>query len=171
MKGYRFAADTPWQRDFEDAFPYEETDDQLRSIEEIKSDMESDIPMDRLLCGDVGYGKTEVAFRAAFKLRWRASRRRYSSPQRFWRSSITISALERFKKFSVNIAVLSRFKTPLEQKQILKDVRSGKVDILIGTHRLLSKDVKFNDLGLLIIDEEQRFGVRSKEKINSSRKI
>ena len=164
-KGYRFAADTPWQRDFEDAFPYEETDDQLRSIEEIKSDMESDIPMDRLLCGDVGYGKTEVAFRAAFKAAMESKQTAILVPTTVLAQQHYNSALERFKNIPVNIAVLSRFKTPLEQKQILKDVRSGKVDILIGTHRLLSKDVKFNDLGLLIIDEEQRFGVRSKEKI------
>ncbi|MGI6109218.1 MAG: transcription-repair coupling factor, partial [Eubacteriaceae bacterium] len=168
-KGYKFASDTPWQKDFEDAFPYEETEDQLRSIEEIKADMENDMPMDRLLCGDVGYGKTEVAFRAAFKAAMEGKQTAILVPTTVLAQQHYNSALERFKNFPVNIAVLSRFKTPQEQKQILKDVRSGKVDIVIGTHRLLSKDVVFKDIGLLVIDEEQRFGVRSKEKIKQLR--
>lgn len=168
-KGYAFEPDTPWQKDFEDAFPFEETDDQLRSIEEIKHDMESDLPMDRLLCGDVGYGKTEVAFRAAFKAAMEGKQVAMLVPTTVLAQQHYNSALERFKNFPVNIAELSRFKSPAEQKQILKEIESGKVDIVIGTHRLLSKDVKFKDIGLLIVDEEQRFGVRSKEKIKKLR--
>lgn len=165
LKGYAFGPDTPWQKDFEDAFPYTETEDQLRSAEEIKKDMESPLPMDRLLCGDVGYGKTEVAFRAAFKAAMDGKQTAMLVPTTVLAQQHYHSALERFKDFPVTIAELSRFKTPQEQKQILKDIENGKVDIVIGTHRLLSKDVKFKDIGLLIIDEEQRFGVKSKEKI------
>lgn len=168
-KGHAFEADTAWQRDFEDAFLYEETDDQLRSIEEIKQDMQKPVPMDRLLCGDVGYGKTEVAFRAAFKAAMEGKQTAILVPTTVLSQQHYNSALERFQKYPIHVDVLSRFRTPTEQKQVLKDLKSGKTDIIIGTHRLLSKDVKFKDLGLLIVDEEQRFGVRSKEKIKQMR--
>lgn len=166
VKGIRFMPDTPWQNDFEEDFPYEETEDQLRCIQEIKADMESDKVMDRLLCGDVGYGKTEVALRAAFKAVM-------SGKQVAMLAPTTILAHQHFNTFkarlnnfsAVRVECISRFKTAKEQKQILADLEQGKVDILIGTHRLLSKEVKYKDLGLLIVDEEQRFGVAHKEKI------
>lgn len=163
--GYAFAGDTPWQRDFEDTFAYQETEDQLKSIDEVKHDMESARPMDRLLCGDVGYGKTEVAIRAAFKAATDGKQVAYLCPT-------TILAMQQYETFSsrmesfpVRVQMLSRFRTAAQQKQILKQVKTGEVDILIGTHRILQSDVQFKDLGLLIIDEEQRFGVAHKERM------
>lgn len=169
-KGHAFTADTPWQRDFEDTFGYSETQDQLRSIEEVKKDMESLRPMDRLLCGDVGYGKTEIALRAAFKAATDSKQVAYLCPT----TILAMQHYETFKKrmaeFPVTIEMLSRFRTPKEQEQILKKLKTGEIDILIGTHRILQKDVVFKDAGLLIIDEEQRFGVADKEKIKEFKK-
>lgn len=165
VKGYKFSKDTPWQKQFEDAFQYEETEDQLRCIEEIKKDMEKDRPMDRLLCGDVGYGKTEVALRAAFKAIMDGKQVAMLVPTTILAQQHYNTIVERFSQFPIKIEMLSRFRTPKQQKKIISDLKSGNVDIVVGTHRLLSKDVKFKDLGLLIIDEEQRFGVKHKEKI------
>ena len=163
-KGHAFSKDTTWQKDFENSFPYDETYSQLRSLDEIKSDMESDRPMDRLLCGDVGYGKTEVALRAAFKAIMDGYQVAFLVPTTILANQHYHTMLERFKDFPVSTAMLSRFNTKTKDNEILRDIKSGKVDIIVGTHRLLSKDVKFNKLGLLIIDEEQRFGVKHKEK-------
>ena len=163
--GYAFSADTPWQRDFEDDFPYEETPDQLQCIAEIKADMQQPHPMDRLLCGDVGYGKTEVAVRAAFKAVMDSKQVAFLVPTTVLAQQHFQSILKRFRHFPVRIEMLSRFRTAQEQKHVLEQLKAGKVDILIGTHRLLGKDVQFKDLGLVIIDEEQRFGVAHKEKL------
>ena len=163
-KGHAFSKDTTWQKDFENSFPYDETYSQLRSLDEIKSDMESDRPMDRLLCGDVGYGKTEVALRAAFKAIMDGYQVAFLVPTTILANQHYHTMLERFKDFPISTAMLSRFNTKTKDNEILRDIKSGKVDIVVGTHRLLSKDVKFNKLGLLIIDEEQRFGVKHKEK-------
>src|SRR5690606_12472411 len=157
--------DTPFQREFDAMFPYEETPDQLRSIEEIKRDMERDRPMDRLLCGDVGYGKTEVAIRAAFKAVMDGKQVAVLVPTTILAQQHYETFRERFADFPVEIRVLSRFRTRKEQRETIKGLKDHTVDIVIGTHRLLSKDVQFRDLGLLIIDEEQRFGVKHKEKI------
>lgn len=165
IKGYRFSEDTPWQKQFEDSFPYEETDDQLRCIEEIKKDMEKAKPMDRLLCGDVGYGKTEVALRAAFKSVMDGKQAVFLVPTTILAQQHYNTLVERFGQFPIKIEMLSRFRTPTQQKKIINDLKSGNLDIVVGTHRLLSKDVKYKDLGLLIIDEEQRFGVKHKEAI------
>ncbi len=165
VKGYKFSSDTPWQKQFEDAFSYEETDDQLRCIEEIKIDMEKDRPMDRLLCGDVGYGKTEVALRAAFKAIMDGKQVALLVPTTILAQQHYNTIVERFNQFPVKVEMLSRFRTTTQQKKIINDLKSGNLDIVVGTHRLLSKDVKFKDLGLLIIDEEQRFGVKHKEAI------
>ena len=164
-KGFAFSKDTPWQREFEDSFPYEETPDQLRCIEEVKKDMESSKPMDRLLCGDVGYGKTEVAMRAAFKAVMDAKQVCYLAPTTILANQQYQEFSDRMKNFPIKIELLNRFKTKKEQKEIVKKLQTGEIDIVIGTHRVLSKDVKFKDLGLLIIDEEHRFGVKDKEKI------
>ena len=164
-KGYAFEQDTPWQIEFEDAFQYQETDDQLRCIEEIKQDMEKDIPMDRLLCGDVGYGKTEVAIRAAFKAVMSGKQVAYLVPTTVLANQQYETFKERMSGFPIKVEVLNRFKTTKEQKDIVKKLQLGELDVIIGTHRLLSKDVIFKDLGLLIIDEEHRFGVKAKEKI------
>lgn len=163
--GFAFSPDTPWQRDFEDDFPYEETPDQLQCIAEIKADMQQPHPMDRLLCGDVGYGKTEVAVRAAFKAVMDSKQVAFLVPTTVLAQQHFQSVKKRFKHFPVRIEMLSRFRTPQEQKHILEQLREGKIDILIGTHRLLGKDVRFKDLGLVVIDEEQRFGVAHKEKL------
>ena len=168
--GHPFSKDTPWQKQFEDAFPYEETPDQLRAIEDIKRDMESSRVMDRLLCGDVGYGKTEVAIRAAFKAVMDGKQVALLAPTTILAHQHYNTFERRFEDFPITVQVLSRFKTPGEQKQILKSLKEGSVDIIIGTHRLLSKDVKYKDLGLLIIDEEQRFGVGHKETIKNIKK-
>ncbi len=165
LKGYAFGPDTTWQQEFEADFPYVETDDQLRCIDEIKGDMESDTPMDRLLCGDGGYGKTEVAIRAAFKAVMDGKQVAVLVPTTILAQQHYTTFFKRFKKYPVTVEVMSRFRTAAQQRQITRDLQIGKIDIIIGTHRILSKDVKFKDLGLLIIDEEQRFGVRSKEKI------
>jgi transcription-repair coupling factor (superfamily II helicase) len=169
-KGFAFSKDTPWQKEFEDMFPYEETPDQLTAIEEVKRDMESDRPMDRLLCGDVGYGKTEVALRAAFKAVMDAKQVAVLVPTTILAEQHYHTFTERFAPFPVKIDVISRFKSPAEQKEILKKLKDGEIDIIIGTHRLLQKDVKFKDLGLLVVDEEQRFGVSHKEKIKQLKK-
>ena len=165
MKGYAFGPDTTWQQEFESDFPYEETEDQLRCIDEIKGDMESETPMDRLLCGDVGYGKTEVAIRAAFKAIMEGKQVAMLVPTTILAQQHYATVKSRFKKYPVTVEVLSRFRTASQQRQVARDLQIGKIDMVIGTHRILSKDIKFKDLGLLIIDEEQRFGVRSKEKI------
>ena len=163
--GYAFAADTPWQAEFEDNFPYAETDDQMRCIEEIKADMESPQPMDRLLCGDVGFGKTEVALRAAMKAVLDGKQVAILVPTTVLAQQHYTTALNRFRGFPVNIGALSRFSTPQQQRKVLSDLRTGTLDLVVGTHKLLQKDVEFHDLGLLIVDEEQRFGVTHKEKL------
>ena len=164
-KGYKFSEDTPWQKQFEDSFQYEETGDQLRCIEEVKADMEKDKPMDRLLCGDVGYGKTEIAIRAAFKAVMDQKQVAYLAPTTILANQQYTEFKERMEKFAIRVEVLNRFVTKKKQKEVLKKLQLGEVDVLIGTHRLLSEDVIFKDLGLLIIDEEHRFGVKAKEKI------
>ena len=165
VQGYAFSKDTPWQTQFENSFPYQETDDQLRCIEEVKKDMELPRPMDRLLCGDVGYGKTEVAIRAAFKAVMDQKQVAYLVPTTVLADQQDESFKERMEEFPIRVEVLNRFKTKKEQDAIIKKLKLGEVDIVIGTHRLLSKDVEFKDLGLLIIDEEHRFGVKAKERI------
>jgi transcription-repair coupling factor (superfamily II helicase) len=169
-QGHSFPADNEWMREFEDAFEYSETEDQDLAINDVKRDMESSLPMDRLLCGDVGYGKTEIAMRAAFKAISDNKQVAVLAPT----TVLAFQHLETFKQrlaaFPVTIEMVSRFRSPKQQKEILQRVEAGKVDILIGTHRLLSKDVKFADLGLLIVDEEQRFGVRHKERLKQMRK-
>ena len=165
VQGYAFSKDTPWQTQFENSFPYQETDDQLRCIEEVKKDMEMPKPMDRLLCGDVGYGKTEVAIRAAFKAVMDQKQVAYLVPTTVLADQQYESFKERMEEFPIRVEVLNRFKTKKEQDAIIKKLKLGEVDVVIGTHRLLSKDVEFKDLGLLIIDEEHRFGVKAKEKI------
>lgn len=164
-EGFAFPEDTVWQKEFEDEFPYEETDDQIRCIEEIKKDMEKKRPMDRLLCGDVGYGKTEVAVRAAFKAVMGGKQVAYLAPTTVLVSQHYQNFLRRMKNYPIKIQVLSRLRTKKEQEQILKKLKSGEIDVIIGTHRLVQKDVIFKDLGLLIIDEEQKFGVMDKERI------
>lgn len=170
LKGYRYSKDTVWQKQFEEEFPFEETPDQIIAIEEIKKDMESDKPMDRLICGDVGYGKTEVAVRAAFKAVMDGKQVALLVPTTILAEQHYKNLTKRFSDFPVNVEMVSRFRTPAQQKAVLKAAKEGNVDILIGTHRIIQKDVKFKDLGVLIIDEEQRFGVTHKEKIKSLRK-
>lgn len=165
IPGYAFSPDTPWQREFEENFGYTETDDQLKCIAEIKADMESTVPMDRLLCGDVGYGKTEVALRAVMKCIMDGKQAAILVPTTVLAQQHYQTAMQRFFGFPVEIRVLSRFRTPAQISATLKDMQSGKCDLVIGTHRLLQKDVKFKDLGLLVVDEEQRFGVSHKEHI------
>ena len=164
-KGYAFPADTPWQTQFEDSFPYQETDDQLRCIDEVKKDMENSKPMDRLLCGDVGYGKTEVAIRAAFKAVMGGKQVAYLAPTTVLAEQQYKEFKERMTNFGIRVEVLNRFKTKKQQTEIINKLKLGEVDIVVGTHRILSQDVEFKDLGLLIIDEEHRFGVKDKEKI------
>ena len=165
QEGFAFAADSPWQKEFEDDFPYPETDDQLRCIAEIKGDMESPTPMDRLLCGDVGFGKTEVALRAVMKAVMDGKQVAILVPTTVLAQQHYQTAISRFRSFPVNIDVLSRFRSAAEQKRTLQKLRSGGVDLIIGTHKLLQKTVEFKDLGLLIVDEEQRFGVSHKERL------
>ncbi len=165
LPGFAFAADTPWQAEFEQNFPYAETDDQLRSIDEIKGDMESPQPMDRLLCGDVGYGKTEVALRAAMKAILDGKQVAILVPTTVLAQQHYTTALSRFRGFPVQIGMLSRFCTPAQIRKNLADLRAGSLDLIIGTHKLLQKEIEFKDLGLLIVDEEQRFGVTHKEKL------
>ncbi len=170
LRGFAFSHDTPWQKEFEDTFPYQETEDQLRSIEEVKSDMEKPKPMDRLLCGDVGFGKTEIALRAAFKAVNDSKQVAYLCPTTVLAMQHYETFLKRMDGFPIKIEMLSRFRTASQQQKILKQLRTGEADIVIGTHRLLSKDVKFKDLGLLVIDEEQRFGVAHKERLKEIKK-
>lgn len=165
QEGFAFAADSPWQREFEDNFPYPETDDQLRCIAEIKNDMESPTPMDRLLCGDVGFGKTEVALRAVMKAVMDGKQVAILVPTTVLAQQHYQTAIARFRGFPVNIDVLSRFRTPKQQQRTIQNLRAGQVDLIIGTHKLLQKSVEFKDLGLLIVDEEQRFGVTHKERL------
>ncbi|MDD4953342.1 MAG: transcription-repair coupling factor [Candidatus Omnitrophica bacterium] len=168
-QGFVYDKDTQWQADFEKTFPYKETPDQLEASRQVKLDMESGKPMDRLLCGDVGYGKTEVAMRAAFKAVMNNKQVAYLVPTTILAEQHYINFNRRIKDFPVNIQLLCRFRTDAEQKKIIKDIASGTADIVIGTHRLLSDDVLFKDLGLVIIDEEQRFGVLAKEKLKKMR--
>ncbi len=168
--GFEFSEDTRWQKEFEDMFQYQETQDQLRCIEEIKKNMEDSRVMDRLLCGDVGYGKTEVALRAIFKCVMDNKQAAILVPTTILAQQHYNTCIQRFANFPVNIDVLSRFKTHAEQSRIIQNIKNGNVDIIIGTHRLLQNDVEFRDLGLLIVDEEQRFGVAHKEKIKSLKK-
>ena len=169
-QGYAFAGDSQWQKEFEDSFEFNETDDQITAIADIKRDMESTLPMDRLLCGDVGYGKTEVAMRAAFKAVQDNKQVAVLAPTTVLAFQHFENFKRRFAAFPINIDMMSRFRTTKQLKEIAERVEQGKVDILIGTHRILSKDVKFQDLGLLIVDEEQRFGVRHKERLKQLRK-
>jgi len=164
-RGHAFGKDTPWQTQFEDSFPYQETDDQLRCIDEVKKDMETDKPMDRLLCGDVGYGKTEVAIRAAFKAVMDGKQVAYLAPTTVLAQQQYKEFRDRMSEFGIKVEGLNRFKTKKEQTEIIKKLKIGETDVIVGTHRLLSEDVEFKDLGLLIIDEEHRFGVKAKEKI------
>ncbi|MEW6273737.1 MAG: transcription-repair coupling factor [Bacillota bacterium] len=169
LPGHAFAADTVWQQEFEANFPYEETPDQLRAIEEVKADMERPRPMDRLLCGDVGYGKTEIALRAAFKAVVEGKQVAVLVPTTILAQQHFQTFRERFAGFPVTIEMLSRFRSPKEQRQIIAAIKEGKVDIVIGTHRLVQEDVTFKDLGLVVVDEEQRFGVAHKEKLKQLR--
>lgn len=169
VAGFAFSKDSAWQREFEDAFPYQETDDQLKAIEEVKRDMEKPRPMDRLLCGDVGYGKTEVAIRAAFKACMDGKQVAVLVPTTVLAHQHYNTFGSRFADYPINIAMMSRFRTRKENAETAEKLRKGLIDIVIGTHRLLQKDVQFKDLGLLIIDEEQRFGVRHKERIKQLR--
>lgn len=164
-KGFAFSPDDDLQRKFDDAFPYPETADQLRSIKEIKEDMENPKPMDRLVVGDVGFGKTEVALRAAFKAVQDNKQVAFLVPTTILAQQHYETIQDRFKDFPVNIAMLSRFQTPAESKEIIEGLKDGKIDLVVGTHRILSKDVEFKNLGLLIVDEEQRFGVKHKERL------
>src|SRR6202050_5237365 len=169
-QGTAFSKDNEFQKEFEDSFDYNETDDQLSAIRAIKYDMESTRPMDRLLCGDVGYGKTEVAMRAAFKAVQDGKQVAVLTPTTVLSFQHFETFKQRFAQFPIHIEMISRFRTAKEQKDIVERVATGKVDILIGTHRLLSKDIKFQELGLLVVDEEQRFGVRHKERLKQMRK-
>ena len=167
--GYAFSEDSAWQRDFEADFPFTETDDQLRAIQEVKADMQSTKIMDRLLCGDVGYGKTEVALRALFKAAMDSKQSAFLVPTTVLAQQHYNTFRERFANFPIRVELLSRFRTAKEQEEILKKLKTGEIDILIGTHRILSKDILFKDLGLIVVDEEQRFGVKDKEKLKKIR--
>jgi transcription-repair coupling factor (superfamily II helicase) len=168
-KGHAFGPDTPWQRELEDAFPYDETPDQLRAIDEVKDDLEKDRPMDRLVCGDVGYGKTEIAVRAAFKVVTEGKQVAVLVPTTILAQQHFSTFVERFRNFPVRIEMLSRFLSASEARAVVADLASGKVDVVVGTHRLLSADVEFADLGLVVVDEEQRFGVDQKERLKELR--
>ena len=169
QRGFKYDEDNMWQREFEEMFPYEETGDQIAAIEDVKRDMESDKIMDRLICGDVGYGKTEVAIRAAFKAVQNSKQVAYLVPTTILAQQHYKRFVERMEAYPIRVELLSRFRTPKQIKEALKEMENGQVDIVIGTHRLLSSDVKFKDLGLVIIDEEQRFGVTHKEKLKQMR--
>ena len=169
-QGHAFPADTEWMKEFEDAFEFTETEDQAQAIVDVKSDMESGRPMDRLLCGDVGYGKTEVAMRAAFKALSDNKQVAVLAPTTVLAFQHYETFKQRFAAFPITVEMISRFRSPKQQKEILQKAEAGKIDVLIGTHRILSKDIKFSDLGLLIVDEEQRFGVRHKERLKQIRK-
>jgi transcription-repair coupling factor (superfamily II helicase) len=170
VQGLSFTDENTWQREFEESFVHEETPDQLRTIEEVRKDMATDRPMDRLICGDVGYGKTEVAMRAAFRAALHSKQVAVLAPTTVLAFQHYETFRQRFAAFPITVELLSRFRTPAQQKEILRNLKAGKVDVVIGTHRLLSKDVAFHDLGLLVVDEEQRFGVRHKERIKSMKK-
>src|SRR5699024_1372218 len=165
QRGYAFEADNELQKEFELSFPYEETADQLRCIDEIKEDMESIKPMDRLLCGDVGYGKTEVALRAIFKAISEGKQAAFLVPTTILAQQHFQTMQERFQDYPIEIGLLSRFRTAKQQRETIEGLQNGTIDIVVGTHRLISKDISFKDLGLLVVDEEQRFGVKHKEKI------
>src|SRR5207237_895256 len=167
--GFAFAPDTPWQAELEDSFPYEETPDQLQALAEVKADMEADRPMDRLLCGDVGFGKTEIALRAAFKAVMSGCQVALLAPTTVLTQQHFQVFSERLKNYPLTIELLSRFRTEEEQKRTLAGLKAGAVDIVIGTHRLLQRDVRFKRLGLLVIDEEQRFGVMQKDRFKRMR--
>ncbi|HVE76936.1 MAG TPA: transcription-repair coupling factor, partial [Actinomycetota bacterium] len=167
--GHQFSVDTPWQQELEDAFPYVETPDQQRAIEEVKADMEKPVPMDRVICGDVGFGKTEIAVRAAFKAVQDSKQVAVLVPTTILAQQHHQTFSERFGGFPVKVSQLSRFLSPGEQKEVIEGLAAGKTDVVIGTHRLLQSDLKFHDLGLLVVDEEQRFGVKHKEKIKQLR--
>ncbi len=167
--GHTFGPDTPWQRELEDAFPYVETPDQLTTIAEVKDDMEKSVPMDRLICGDVGYGKTEIAVRAAFKAVQDGKQVAVLVPTTLLVQQHFGTFSERYSQFPVNVRALSRFQTDTEAKATLEGLREGSVDVVIGTHRLFSSETKFKDLGLVIVDEEQRFGVEHKEQLKKLR--
>ncbi|MBQ8733594.1 MAG: DEAD/DEAH box helicase, partial [Anaerotignum sp.] len=168
-QGHTYGEDTVWQKEFEENFPFDETDDQLNAIEDVKKDMESSKVMDRLICGDVGYGKTEVAIRAAFKAAQEGKQVAFLVPTTILAQQHYNTFVQRMAGYPIKIELLSRFRTPNQQKESLHNMERGYSDILIGTHRILSKDVKFNDLGLIIVDEEQRFGVAHKEKLKALR--
>src|SRR5437867_11089895 len=170
VQGHPFSKDSPWQFEFEEAFEFEETEDQAAAIDDVKSDMESRKPMDRLLCGDVGYGKTEVAMRAAFKAVMDGKQVAMLAPPTILAYQHYRTFLRRFASFPVTIELLTRYYSPKEQKEIVRKLETGEIDIVIGTHRVLSKDIAFKDLGLLIIDEEQRFGVGQKERLKQMKK-
>ncbi len=169
-EGQSFTDENNWQREFEESFVHEETPDQMRTIEEVRKDMETSRPMDRLICGDVGYGKTEVAMRAAFRAALHSKQVAVLAPTTVLAFQHYETFRQRFAAFPVTVDMLSRFRTPAQQKETLRNLEAGKVDVIVGTHRLLSKDVAFHDLGLLVVDEEQRFGVRHKERIKSMKK-
>jgi transcription-repair coupling factor (superfamily II helicase) len=170
VTGYAFSADTPWQQEFEAAFPYELTPDQAKAIEDAKQDMEQPTPMDRLLCGDVGYGKTEVAMRAAFKAVMEGKQVAVLTPTTVLAYQHFSNFRSRFAAFPARIELLSRFRSPKEQKEVVAAIEAGKVDIVVGTHRILSRDLNFKDLGLVVVDEEQRFGVAHKERLKHLKK-
>ena len=169
LAGFAYSKDAPWQKEFEATFPFKETPDQLKTMVDVKADMESTRPMDRLICADVGYGKTEVAMRAAFKAVMDHKQAAILVPTTILAEQHYYNFSKRLQNFPVKVAMLSRFRTKSEQAAIVRELKEGKVDIIIGTHRLLSKDIAFKDLGLVIIDEEQRFGVKSKEKLKQFR--
>jgi transcription-repair coupling factor (superfamily II helicase) len=169
IPGHAFGPDTPWQRELEDAFPYEETPDQVTAIDEVKADMEQPVPMDRLICGDVGFGKTEIAVRAAFKAVMEGKQVAVLVPTTLLAEQHFVTFGERFAPYPVKVAMLSRFLSPAQQKEVVAEVTAGRVDVVIGTHRLLGSDVSFRDLGLLVVDEEQRFGVAHKERLKRFR--
>jgi len=171
MGGFVFSPDKEWQKDFEATFPFKETADQAAAVAATKRDMEASYSMDRLLCGDVGYGKTEVAMRAAFKCVMDAKQVAFLVPTTVLAEQHYQNFIKRLKDFPVRVEMLSRFKSPVQQKGIIADLEQGKVDIVIGTHRLLSEDIRFRDLGLVIIDEEQRFGVKDKERLKQMRAL
>jgi transcription-repair coupling factor (superfamily II helicase) len=168
-RGHAFAPDTPWQRELEDSFPYEETPDQLRAVDEVKDDMEQPVPMDRLVCGDVGYGKTEIAVRAAFKAVASGKQVAVLVPTTILAQQHHATFVERFRTFPVRVEMLSRFLSSAESKRVIEDMANGKVDVVVGTHKLLQGGVKWSDLGLVVVDEEQRFGVEQKEKLKELR--
>ncbi|MCX7661513.1 MAG: helicase-related protein, partial [Candidatus Omnitrophica bacterium] len=169
IKGFKYSEDTPWQKLFEESFPYEETPDQIKALEEVKQDMQSYKPMDRLICGDVGYGKTEVAMRAAFKAVCNYKQVAFLVPTTILAEQHYYNFIQRIKDFPIRVEMLSRFRSKSQQQEIIEGLKEGTIDIVVGTHRLLQEDVEFKNLGLVIIDEEHRFGVKAKEKLKKLR--